>query len=62
MGINIIKCTNCGAITRQEHMLPLCDDCFKGLEDYENFIARSLLDCQINIDRVPRKRDDFLRV
>ena len=58
----IIKCTNCGTITSREHLLPLCGKCFDGLEDYEDFLAKSLTDIQIGIYRKPVKVDGFLQL
>ena len=58
----VVKCTNCGLISHRDHLLPLCDDCFKGLEDYEDFVAKSTSDVRINIDKTPQSRDDFLQL
>jgi hypothetical protein len=46
-----IKCANCGKISTRGSILPLCDDCAKGLEDYEQQIIKSLVDIHINIDK-----------
>jgi len=59
---SIIKCTNCGTITPQEHILPLCGHCFDGLEDYEEFLAKAYNDVEIIIDKKPVKPDTFLMV
>ncbi len=58
----VVKCTNCGLISQRDHLLPLCDGCFKGLEDYEDFVAKSRSDVRINIDKTPHSRDDFLQL
>ena len=59
---HIITCTNCGKISPRVHILPLCDSCFAGLEDYEDFLAKSDFDSEIIIDKTPVKPDDFLRL
>lgn len=58
----IIKCTNCGTITPQDHILPLCGQCFEGLEDYELFLAKAADDVEIVIEKKLVKADNFLRV
>jgi len=58
---NIIKCTNCGTITTREHLLPLCNDCFDGLEDYEEFLEKSLNHIELAIYKNPVRVDKFLR-
>ncbi|MCD6161411.1 MAG: hypothetical protein J7K40_03235 [candidate division Zixibacteria bacterium] len=62
MSAEIIKCTNCGKLNVREHLLPLCNDCHRGLEDYENFIAKIINDVYITIDKKIVKTDNFLRV
>ena len=49
-------------IFQREHLLPLCDECFKGMEDYEGFVEKSLNNIHINIDKKPLIKNDFLRV
>jgi len=61
-GQPIVRCTNCGKYSERRHILPLCNDCFKGLEDYEEFLARAATDAQIAIDRRLQPAGDFLRV
>jgi len=58
----IVKCTNCGKISAREHILPLCGDCFIGLEDYEEFLARSTVDIEIAVDKKLVRTDNFLRL
>jgi hypothetical protein len=58
----IVRCTNCGQISIREHILPLCRDCFIGLEDYEDFLARSAIDIEIAVDKKPVKTDNFLKI
>lgn len=63
MSTSIIKCTNCGKITNRGSVLPLCDECAKGLEDYERQIIDSLVDIHINIDKAPKTAaDGFLKM
>lgn len=57
----IIKCTNCGKIANREHLLPLCNDCFEGLEDYEEFLEKSLNHIEIAIYKNPVNPEIFLR-
>ncbi|MCP4583142.1 MAG: hypothetical protein GY839_16160 [candidate division Zixibacteria bacterium] len=59
---DILKCTNCGKISPRDHILPLCDECFIGLEDYEDFVAKSNIDVEITIDRKQPMPDEFLRI
>jgi len=59
---NIVKCTNCGKISPRDHILPLCENCFTGLEDYEDFIARSCIDAEITIDKRLPIPDKFLQL
>jgi hypothetical protein len=58
----IVRCTNCGKISRREHILPLCNDCFIGLEDYEEFLIKATNDVEIAVSRKPVRKDYFLRV
>jgi len=58
----IIKCTNCGKIENRNHVLPLCDNCFEGLQDYESFIANLTDDVEINIVKKTKNKDNFLQV
>ena len=60
--MDVIKCANFGDIAHREHMLPLCHDCFKGLEDYEKDLAEAKRDICIQIDKGPGKPDNFLAV
>lgn len=62
MSPDIIKCTNCGKINKREHLLPLCNNCYRGLEDYESFIAKTINDVHITIAKKPALRDNFLQV
>jgi hypothetical protein len=59
-----IRCTNCGKIAERVSILPLCGDCAKGLEDYEQQIIKSLIDIHINIEKpAPKSPDEsFLRM
>ncbi len=57
----IVKCTNCGTITKREHLLPLCNDCFEGLEDYEEFLEKSSNHIEISIYKNPVNIDNFLQ-
>jgi hypothetical protein len=59
---SIVKCTNCGSIAPRDHILPLCGECFKGLEDYEEFLAKSADNIELSIDHKPIKVDEFLRL
>jgi NMD protein affecting ribosome stability and mRNA decay len=58
----IVKCTNCGKISAREHILPLCQDCFVGLEDYERFLANSAIDIELAVDKKLVKADNFLKL
>jgi len=58
----IVKCTNCGKISPREHILPLCGDCFTGLEDYEDFLAHSAVDIEISVEKRLVKTDNFLKL
>ncbi len=58
----IVRCSNCGKISESNHILPVCNDCFKGLEDYESFLAKFLNNVEIVIDKTRQRQDDFLRV
>lgn len=58
----IVKCTNCGSIARREHLLPLCNECFVGLEDYEKFLLKSANYVELSILNRPTKVDGFLRL
>lgn len=64
MSTKPIKCTNCGKISSRGSILPLCDECIKGLEDYERQIINSLVDIHINIDKPQPKiaADGFLKM
>lgn len=64
MGTKVIKCTNCGKLTSRGSILPLCDECIKGLEDYEQEIINSLVDIHINIDKPQPKTavDGFFKI
>jgi hypothetical protein len=63
MSTKPIKCTNCGKISQRGSILPLCNECAKGLEDYERQIIDSLVDIHINIDKTPKTvADGFLKM
>jgi hypothetical protein len=59
-----IRCTNCGKIAERASILPLCSDCAKGLEDYEEQIIRSLIDIHISIEKPQPKSaaDGFFKL
>lgn len=59
---SVVKCTNCGKLSPREHILPLCNGCFTGLEDYEKFLAKATDNVEIAIDRQPVKVDNFLQL
>ena len=62
MGQTMVRCTNCGKVAERRHILPLCNDCFRGLEDYEEFLARAANDAEVGIDKRLQPTGDFLRV
>jgi hypothetical protein len=58
----IVKCTNCGKISPRHHILPLCESCFIGLEDYEDFLAKTAQNVEIGIIKQPVRVDNFLQL
>jgi hypothetical protein len=58
----VVKCTNCGQIGNRNHILPLCDSCFAGLEDYEDFISGALNNIHVHVEKSRQKTSDFLRI
>jgi hypothetical protein len=59
-----IRCTNCGKIAERASILPLCNECAKGLEDYEEQLIKSLIDIHINIEKPAAKSPEtgFLKL
>jgi hypothetical protein len=59
-----IKCSNCGKITQRISVLPLCENCLIGLEDYESKYSESLIDVQIKLEKTAPKTgpDNFLKI